>query len=146
MSSWMLRASVFPVSHPKCVCRLKHRLNRRIIRVCWGEGFCFSSPVLWTRMNGLSAHFTRVSSLVYQMTLVCVLPFHPEVSVLDFTFFFSTSSFFCFHKWPENHRARFLTSLSENMPVSETLFNMSVLLLWVNIKPSSKVKYCESKR
>lgn len=92
-------------------------------------------------MNGLSAHFTRVSSLIYQMTLVCVLPFHPEVSVLDFTFYFPT--FLLLSQMTRNHRARFLTSLSENMPVSETLFNMSVLLLWVNIKPSSKVNYVE---
>lgn len=70
MSSWMLRASVFQVSHPKYVCWLKHRLNRQY--VTWSVEESFSSPVLWTWMNGPF----YMSPLLLTKS-VCVLPFHP---------------------------------------------------------------------
>lgn len=73
-------------------------------------------------MNGPSAHFTRVSSLIYQMTLVRVLPFHPLLRCpLGFHFFFLHLILLLLTQMIRNHRARFLTSLSENMPVMETL-------------------------
>lgn len=50
--------------------------------------------------------------------------------------------YFCLHNWTRNQRARFLTSLSENMPVTEKLC-WFVLLFWVFIEPSSKVKYVD---
>lgn len=71
-SSWMLRASVFQVSYRKYVSQLKHRRYTSVEE----EGFVLA-PLFSEHDEWPVRHFTRVSSHIYQMTLLCVLPFHP---------------------------------------------------------------------
>lgn len=113
MSSWMLRSSVFQVSRPKYVCRLKRRLNRRYVSV-EGKGFVLAplfcepgwmacQPIFYTRLLSYLPNDTCMRSSISSFTDVSV-----KISLFSPTF-----SFFCLHKWSEIKEPDFWTSLSE---------------------------------